>query len=414
MEYYNNGDEMRANFRNEVFRLCKIIKKKEETKEIKKLIHDLSVNTEKDNTNSVDTEIFLNRSDFGYVSKHSSNQFYGYLYTDEHIELYKDMFPKLEPLVETEKKIIAQGHATVMALVDGCLKDLKVNYPVLYNAINPYSQYKSIKPISEKSILHEDEVKDAISAFKDSKIYRKLFSSQIVDIFQNLPQEQMQMLLAVMDRDIIRTPSDVVPEDIRDFSLRLLQKVKDVTDVLMAESVLVLALREALVVACQLIFVALAGEDLIVLNNDNIIRIENNQSNLLYEVMTVLVEDIIIKYSTTLTGDILLIDCDPSDNYHIHEFGIIRSVTISFNNETGQTTKVSFVTVDEDMNFLHNLTDTILKIEFPPVVKMGSLQQEHKKINDNVTLKKVYRNDPCPCGSGKKFKKCCQGKGIFD
>ena len=21
--------------------------------------------------------------------------------------------------------------------------------------------------------------------------------------------------------------------------------------------------------------------------------------------------------------------------------------------------------------------------------------------------KKVYPNDPCPCGSGKKFKKCC-------
>lgn len=27
---------------------------------------------------------------------------------------------------------------------------------------------------------------------------------------------------------------------------------------------------------------------------------------------------------------------------------------------------------------------------------------------------KVGRNDPCPCGSGKKFKKCCLGKGIFD
>jgi uncharacterized protein YecA (UPF0149 family) len=23
----------------------------------------------------------------------------------------------------------------------------------------------------------------------------------------------------------------------------------------------------------------------------------------------------------------------------------------------------------------------------------------------------VGRNDPCPCGSGKKFKKCCLGKG---
>ena len=27
---------------------------------------------------------------------------------------------------------------------------------------------------------------------------------------------------------------------------------------------------------------------------------------------------------------------------------------------------------------------------------------------------KIGRNDPCPCGSGKKFKKCCMGKGIYD
>lgn len=28
--------------------------------------------------------------------------------------------------------------------------------------------------------------------------------------------------------------------------------------------------------------------------------------------------------------------------------------------------------------------------------------------------RKVGRNEPCPCGSGKKFKKCCLGKGVFD
>ena len=28
--------------------------------------------------------------------------------------------------------------------------------------------------------------------------------------------------------------------------------------------------------------------------------------------------------------------------------------------------------------------------------------------------KKISRNDPCPCGSGKKFKQCCMGKGIYD
>ncbi len=27
---------------------------------------------------------------------------------------------------------------------------------------------------------------------------------------------------------------------------------------------------------------------------------------------------------------------------------------------------------------------------------------------------KISRNDPCPCGSGKKFKHCCLGKGIYD
>ena len=28
--------------------------------------------------------------------------------------------------------------------------------------------------------------------------------------------------------------------------------------------------------------------------------------------------------------------------------------------------------------------------------------------------KKIGRNEICPCGSGKKFKKCCLGKGIYD
>ena len=27
---------------------------------------------------------------------------------------------------------------------------------------------------------------------------------------------------------------------------------------------------------------------------------------------------------------------------------------------------------------------------------------------------KIGRNEHCPCGSGKKFKKCCIGKGIYD
>ena len=38
---------------------------------------------------------------------------------------------------------------------------------------------------------------------------------------------------------------------------------------------------------------------------------------------------------------------------------------------------------------------------------------KRKEINDKeptVVEKKVGRNDPCTCGSGKKFKKCCGKK----
>lgn len=35
------------------------------------------------------------------------------------------------------------------------------------------------------------------------------------------------------------------------------------------------------------------------------------------------------------------------------------------------------------------------------------LAQEQKKSKTIVKGEKIGRNDPCPCGSGKKYKKCC-------
>jgi len=32
---------------------------------------------------------------------------------------------------------------------------------------------------------------------------------------------------------------------------------------------------------------------------------------------------------------------------------------------------------------------------------------------DKLLEEKLGRNDPCPCGSGKRFKKCCLKKGRF-
>ncbi len=38
------------------------------------------------------------------------------------------------------------------------------------------------------------------------------------------------------------------------------------------------------------------------------------------------------------------------------------------------------------------------------------LYLEQKKSGTVVNEAKIYPNDPCPCGSGKKYKKCCGGK----
>ncbi|MCR5793147.1 MAG: SEC-C domain-containing protein, partial [Lachnospiraceae bacterium] len=38
------------------------------------------------------------------------------------------------------------------------------------------------------------------------------------------------------------------------------------------------------------------------------------------------------------------------------------------------------------------------------------LYLEEKKSGTIVKDKKIGRNDPCPCGSGKKYKQCCLNK----
>ncbi|GHU58756.1 hypothetical protein AGMMS49975_25620 [Clostridia bacterium] len=45
------------------------------------------------------------------------------------------------------------------------------------------------------------------------------------------------------------------------------------------------------------------------------------------------------------------------------------------------------------------------KYEFDMGEYMMSTQKRHEAMNPGAY--KVGRNDPCPCGSGKKYKKCC-------
>ena len=48
--------------------------------------------------------------------------------------------------------------------------------------------------------------------------------------------------------------------------------------------------------------------------------------------------------------------------------------------------------------------------ELPPPV-FDDLDDESEILPITTTVK-IGRNDPCPCGSGKKFKKCCINKRV--
>ena len=57
-----------------------------------------------------------------------------------------------------------------------------------------------------------------------------------------------------------------------------------------------------------------------------------------------------------------------------------------------------------EADYLYGLPqwDSILTEE-----KRTEIAKKYKKSKTVVKGEKIGRNDPCPCGSGKKYKKCC-------
>ncbi|MCL2105369.1 MAG: SEC-C metal-binding domain-containing protein, partial [Kiritimatiellaeota bacterium] len=48
---------------------------------------------------------------------------------------------------------------------------------------------------------------------------------------------------------------------------------------------------------------------------------------------------------------------------------------------------------------------------FDAMLEAMNKPQQVSRAQPSATVKNVGRNDPCPCGSGKKYKKCC-GQGL--
>lgn len=120
------------------------------------------------------------------------------------------------------------------------------------------------------------------------------------------------------------------------------------------------------------------------------------------KVITGTVKELAEKYETTvqlMTGFLDGIDESLKTPNNIDEMEEDTEVTIAVDVE-----KLYMNMVGCNAEWLYTLPewDALMSAE-----KRKQLYKTEKSSKTIVKAPKVGRNDPCPCGSGKKFKKCC-------
>ncbi|MCM1569732.1 MAG: SEC-C metal-binding domain-containing protein [Roseburia sp.] len=123
------------------------------------------------------------------------------------------------------------------------------------------------------------------------------------------------------------------------------------------------------------------------------------------EVVTGSVKDLADKYGVTvmtMTGFLDGINDSLKDKNPIEEMEEDTIVNLGFDKELLYKNMVA-----AEADWLYNLEewDSIFD-----EAKRKALYKEQKSSTTIVKEDKVYPNDPCPCGSGKKYKKCCGKK----
>lgn len=353
---------MSSDFRREVFKLCKNLQKDETANKIGAMVHDMSVVVDSPKIGESTTN---SKNDFAYIAKHNNTEFHGFLFLDDNID--KIELPKFfnpEHLLHEERILLEHGHKTLTRFVELCLSDIEHGSKRIAEAMNPYYLYKDVRISNEaKSLISDEDLQAAVLAFKSGAVYSALIASNIATMFDKIDDTAMRTLIGTLERDIKKSLGEDVDKDLRDFSLRLESKFSNVTDVMLAFSILMFALKESLRLSCRMLFRAICGVDLFVLNNDNIINIENRVSTAVCELYKVFSQDI----SIDCWGSVLLIDCDLPGGTHIHEFGMVIAETINFASEFGSTAKYSFITVNEEMIHIHQLVKAILQVGLPVV-----------------------------------------------
>ncbi len=123
------------------------------------------------------------------------------------------------------------------------------------------------------------------------------------------------------------------------------------------------------------------------------------------EVVTGTVKELADKYGVsimTMTGFLDGINDSLKEQNPIEEMGEDTTVNLGFDKALLYKNMVA-----AEADWLYNLEEW--KDIFDEDTRKA-LYKEQKSSTTIVKGDKIYPNDPCPCGSGKKYKKCCGRK----
>lgn len=120
------------------------------------------------------------------------------------------------------------------------------------------------------------------------------------------------------------------------------------------------------------------------------------------EVKTVTIKELAEKYNTTaefVMGFVDGINDSLKDSYDLEAIDENTELVLDMDLE-----KLYYNMLDAKAEYLYTLKqwDAIFSPE-----KRKEITAEYRKSGTVVNEDKVGRNDACPCGSGKKYKKCC-------
>ena len=352
---------MAKNFRVAVFDLCKKLSKHPKSAIIRKTIHDMSVVIESKD----DDPNMLKRpshGDLAYIGSHQRIQFLGYLLADESVEDINKKQPFHATNLEVEeRRVIEEAYKTIRLFIDLCIADVKIKYKKSSILLDPYFQYPHPQ-IGDGvvSFLGEDDVKECVDAFKAGKVYQKLINNESLMLLEKMDENTLRQLAALQKNQFSDDLKSTTKETEEYYRKVMTNSVIGMPDVLLTYSIYCYSLRESLEIAIQMIFEAIMGENMVVMNNDNIIDISNHSRGIVYDKYVVLIQDVLWGVTGNSVGSIALLSCNPTDTHHLKEFGLIVALTVSFQNEFGDTSKVTIVTVDEELNDIHIFTDAIM------------------------------------------------------